>query len=51
MARNYWSFEETSIAFLLYLTIPRKDCDDKNIRFRNMAKAIKRSPSSVALKI
>lgn len=51
MARRNWTWDETLMAFALYLILPARECDDAGIDVINLAKAINRTPSSVNLKI
>lgn len=51
MARNNWSWEETLMAFALYLILPPREIDDTGIDVINLAQAIGRTPSAVAYKI
>lgn len=46
-----WTFEEVSMAFVLYLFLPPKECDDTGTEVQKLAAAIGRTPSAVALKI
>jgi putative restriction endonuclease len=49
--RRNWSFEETSMAFVLYLLMPMSELDDTCAQVQKLASALGRTPSSVALKI
>ncbi len=49
--RRNWSFQETSMAFVLYLFLPKKRLDDTGDEVRRLAAALGRTPSAVSLKI
>lgn len=49
--RRNWSFQETSMAFVLYLFLPKKELDDTGHAVRRLASALGRTPSAVSLKI
>ena len=50
MARRNWTRDETLMAFTLYYLLPSKMVDKSGADIINLAKAIGRTPSSVALK-
>lgn len=50
-SRRNWSREETMMAFALYIVLEPCECDDKGLDVQRLASFLRRTPSSVALKI
>lgn len=48
--RRNWTYEETLMAFTLYYLLPPKEVDKSGADVKNLAQAIGRTPSAVALK-
>ena len=48
--RRNWTHDETLMAFVLYYTLPPKEIDKTGEDINELARAIGRTPNSVALK-
>ena len=50
-AGTNWTHDETLMAFVLYRSLPPRECDDTGAKVQELAKALGRTANSVAMKI